>query len=58
MSNEDFNSRNGKDRRKGEDRRKSERRGSERDAKPGVLSTREGERRKKPRRKKDIKTPE
>lgn len=55
MSNGDFNSRNGKDRRKGEDRRKSERRDSERDAKAGVLSAREGERRKKPRRKKDVK---
>jgi hypothetical protein len=53
MSNEDFNSLNGKDRRKGVDRRKSERRGSESDDQSGVLSARAGERRRKKRRSTD-----
>jgi hypothetical protein len=58
MTNEEHNSKNGKDRRTGKDRRKRERRTAEKATDVGVLSTRKVERRKQSRRTTDRKPDE
>jgi hypothetical protein len=50
MGNDGINKLNGNDRRKGKERRKSDRRDSNRQPQEGVLTTRAGDRRRKPRR--------
>lgn len=56
MGDEGIDKLNGNDRRKGKERRKSDRRDSNRQPQEGVLTTRAGDRRRKPRRAADRKS--